>query len=247
MNGHQVVSTLSILYEDEACVVVDKPSGLHSVTIRDGGPSLAELLVARFPALAEVGGRTGEAGLVHRLDQETSGAIVAAKTQRAWETLREALQDGKITKSYLALVEGLLAEPRRVSSFIGSRYRGSKAVSVWSTKPRSARGALFGVTQFDPLGHENDQTLVRAFAPVARRHQVRAHAAHIGHPLVGDSLYGSERVLDFSSPGVETKFFLHCEEIAFLSPSGTSVEVRAPAPSYALRSVRKLSTEMPSQ
>ncbi|WKZ57799.1 MAG: pseudouridine synthase [Bdellovibrionota bacterium] len=230
---------LQILYEDSAVLVLDKPACLHSVSQADSNESLAKALERYFPSLKGVGGRTGEAGLIQRLDYETSGVIIAAKDQATWRYLREELKCGQIQKCYLAVLEGTLSMPRTVRSFLGPRHRGSRKVSCWERKPKGVR-ALEGETVFSPLGNWKGCSVVRVSASVARRHQVRAHAALIEHPLVGDVLYGSTTALRnvFAAEEVPP-FFLHAEQVAFRLPAGKWTQVQAELPHYA-RDVREL-------
>ena len=205
---------IKILYEDDDLYVIDKPAGIHSVMLEDGGPSVAELLLKRDPDLAKVSNHAGDAGLVQRLDFDTSGCLLAAKNKAIWDKLFLMLKNGEIKKSYLALVEGIFSEPKVVDTFIASRSRHSKKVQVLRKEtPRSQKAH----SEFFPKEINQDQqiSLVEGHAPTARRHQIRAHLAYLGYPLVGDSLYGSKHSLPET---FKRSFFLHAATLSFKHP-----------------------------
>ena len=225
------VAPFELLYEDADLFVVQKPSGLHTVDLpHSPAPSLAALLLAAAPALRSVAERPGDAGLVQRLDYETSGCVLGATGRTVWAQLRAALQAGRIEKQYLAIVEGCI-EPRvEVGGWIGSRYRRAQKVHVYADRP--PKRALPAHSCFELLAYqpEEDLALVRASAPTARRHQIRAHLSRLGHPLVGDRLYGSTRSLPL--PG-SPPFLLHASTVSLLHPvRGTALRVTAPPPAF---------------
>lgn len=191
-----------IVYEDNQFLVLDKPGGIHSVRQENNSDySLALWLIERDPEAGRVAIRPGDAGLVQRLDFETSGLILAAKDKESWQNLREQLMQGKIEKRYHCLLEGKLPEQEvSVSNFIGSPYRSGSKVRVYEKMPGKPHRALAASTKFSTKGvaPKSSNTLVEVTVATARRHQIRAHAAYLGHPLVGDKLYGSK-----SSMGVE--------------------------------------------
>lgn len=226
-----------VLYEDSHCFVLDKPSEMHSVAARAGvARSLAARLIEAEPGLAWVSEKEGDAGLVQRLDYETSGVILGAKDRAAWQYFRNLLQTGKIQKSYLILTEGKFPSELAMNNFIGGQYRRSKKVQVYTRKRERTLAAFTNFVSVE-YWNSSDISLVRAFAPTARRHQVRAHAASAGHPLVGDTLYGSRRqlqeVLSSNRPDTLPQFFLQAESIQFTPPGAPDiVTVRAKRPDF---------------
>lgn len=234
-------ASLSILFEDAHCFALNKSAGIHSVSLpHDEKDTLAARLLVALPELASAAEKPSDGGLVQRLDFETSGVLLGAKSRVAWTALHAQLAAGEIEKSYVALVEGKLIRDTAVNNYLGNSNRRAKSVKVFNEKPRDKDRALPARSRFVVLHYfpNLEASLVRVFAPTARRHQVRAHAASLGHPLVGDALYGSTRsVSSLTAPiglpngCVASTFLLHAEKLEFLHPiTKESVTVEAPPP-----------------
>jgi 23S rRNA pseudouridine1911/1915/1917 synthase len=183
---------LVVRFEDERYVIVDKAAGTPSHPLREGElGTLAGALVARYPEMRDVGYRKREPGILHRLDTGTSGLMLAARTEEAFNSLREMLRGGQIEKRYLARCVGDVVAPQAIDAPIANDPHNERRVRV-CTDPREIKRlrAVPATTEVltstpAPLG-----SLVEVRANHARRHQVRAHLASIGHPLLGDPLYG---------------------------------------------------------
>ena len=211
---------LPITYEDEALVVIDKPAGLvvHPGAGNRSG-TLLNALLHHLPALASL----PRAGIVHRLDKDTSGLMVVAKTPQAQTDLVRQLQARSVHRHYVALAHGDIQRDVVVDAPIGRHpvQRTTMAV-VASGKP--AR------THVDVLERHGVATLVRCRLETGRTHQIRVHLASIGHPLVGDPVYGSRRSV--ARPPALADFArqaLHAEHLALLHPV-TRRECRWTAP-----------------
>lgn len=214
-----------VLRETATVLVLAKPAGLPTVALRGaGGDSLAARVVRRFPECAGVGA-PGEAGLVHRLDTGTSGLLLAARNEDTYRALRARFRAHAIAKEYLALVAGRLEHPVRVDAPIG-QHRGSvrrvRAIATPGAARRyAARAACTDVAPEDLLP---DATVVRARTTTGARHQIRVHLASIGHPLLGDPLYGD-------ATGDDEGFLLHASRIEWNDPAtGAAVVDEAPLP-----------------
>jgi 23S rRNA pseudouridine1911/1915/1917 synthase len=210
---------LAVVYEDEDVIVVDKPAGMvvHPAPGHPRG-TLANALVAHVPGIA-VGG-SQRPGIVHRLDKDTSGLIVAAKTDRGRTSLVIQWEERSVEKTYLALVSGLVADGEAIiDAPIGRdpKYRQRMAVV------RTGRAA---VTRFRVLERFPNTTLLEVSIETGRTHQIRVHLAFIGHPIVGDEFYGKARPSD---PRVDRQF-LHASAIAFRLPDGTALRLEVPLP-----------------
>jgi 23S rRNA pseudouridine1911/1915/1917 synthase len=201
--------TLRVLFEDPALVVVDKPAGMPSHPLRPGELGcLANGLVARYPEMAQTGYDMRQPGLVNRLDNDTSGLVLAARDAVIFGQLRAQLEQGEIHKTYLALVEHPLeAQVVELPLAPSSRHRARVEVSALGRPARSEitrcwrRGALY---------------MVEVESSKAYRHQVRVHLAALGAPIVGDSLYGG---------GEGRQHYLHASFLGFVHPA-TGVELR---------------------
>lgn len=203
---------LSVLFASDAVLVLDKPAGQATAPLRDGETgTLANALVGHHPEVASFGYSPREPGIVHRLDTETSGCVLAARSEPAFGTLRAALQEERIEKEYLLVcLSENLPDQGTIEYPIANHPKDKKRVypcihprDVMRYAPRPA------VTSFTVERRAGRFALVRAHAARAVRHQIRAHFAALGHPLVGDGLYGGEKV-----PGLE-RHALHASRISF--------------------------------
>jgi 23S rRNA pseudouridine1911/1915/1917 synthase len=210
---------LAIVYEDADVIVVDKPAGMvvHPAPGHPRG-TLANALLGHVPGIS-VGG-SQRPGIVHRLDKDTSGLIVAAKTDRGRTALVTQWESRSVEKTYLALVSGSLGdEEATIEAPIGRdpKYRQRMAVV------RTGRPA---VTHFHVVERFPNTTLLDVSIETGRTHQIRVHLAFIGYPIVGDQVYGRARATD---PRVERQF-LHASALAFRLPDGAALRVEAPLP-----------------
>lgn len=194
------------IHEDEALVALSKPAGMPSHPLRAGERgTAANALVFRYPECAGASADPREAGLCHRLDTGTSGALLAARTRDAYLAVREAFRAGEVEKAYLALVAGAPGE-REVRA------------------PVQDHG-LPAETRFHPVERLGEWSLVRCLTRGGQRHQVRVHAAAAGHPLAGDARYGGAALAGLDG------FFLHAECMRLRHPTtGAAIEIRAPLP-----------------
>jgi 23S rRNA pseudouridine1911/1915/1917 synthase len=222
---------LRVVHEDARVVVVDKDAGVPSHPLRPGETgTVAQALLARYPEMAGVGYGPREPGLVHRLDTDTSGLLVAARDTDAFERLRASLRQGAFDKGYVALCAGRLGAPQIVDWPIATDRSHPRRVRVCrdpgeATRLR-ARPAETEVLEAEavPGLPGGPFTYVTVRARMARRHQVRAHLAALGHPLAGDALYGGPAL-----PGLD-RHFLHASHLELPHPDGGVVKVTAPVP-----------------
>jgi 23S rRNA pseudouridine1911/1915/1917 synthase len=198
---------LRILFEDDALLILDKPSALPCHPLRAGETNtLANALVARYPGQANASYHPLEAGLCHRLDSETSGLLVAARHLQAYRHMREAFSARRIYKRYLGLCNGTLPQKGTVSFPL--LQKGKRSTTASSSNPR-ARPAL---TQFRVLERQGAYVLLSVEITTGVMHQIRAHLSSVGAPLVGDERYGAGK-----SPHCP-RLFLHATELRFVHP-----------------------------
>lgn len=214
---------LEILYEDDDVIVINKPAGLlvHSTETSDE-PTLVEALVAYDPAIAEVGADKDRAGLVHRLDKATSGIIIAAKTQDAYDHLKKQFKDRKTTKRYTALVRGKIEKDHDIIDFTIGR---SKSNGRMASRPRS-QGGKEAITHYDVVTRFPHHSLLDIRIETGRTHQIRTHMYAIEHPVVGDTLYRQKGI----KPMDIGRLFLHARELTITLPSGEEKTFKSPLP-----------------
>jgi 23S rRNA pseudouridine1911/1915/1917 synthase len=211
---------LEVLYEDADLLVINKSAGLvmHPAAGRRTG-TLVNALLHRCPDLRGIGG-VERPGLVHRLDKDTSGCLVVAKTEAAHEGLSRQFAARQVRKTYLAVVHGTVRQRSgRIAVPIGRDLRDRKKMGVRTARGREA------ATAFRVLRELPGATLLEVTPETGRTHQIRVHLAHLGHPVVGDALYGGRRERR------EQRQLLHAWRIGFTHPrTGAAVAVEAPPP-----------------
>jgi 23S rRNA pseudouridine1911/1915/1917 synthase len=212
---------LDVVYEDADIIVVNKPSGLvvHPGAGISSG-TLVHGLLFRYPELAGLG-PDDRPGIVHRLDKETSGLMVAARSRAAYEALLRLFKKREVHKTYLGLAWGKLTRSEGEFTWaIGRHMKHGQRFSIKTHKPREALTAYTVKQAF------KDLTLLELRPVTGRTHQIRVHLAAAGHPLVGDNRYGHRR------PKKEfPRLFLHAWKLAFPHPvSGEPMEFTAPLP-----------------
>jgi 23S rRNA pseudouridine1911/1915/1917 synthase len=222
---------LEILYEDDDLLVVNKPAGMtvHAGAGHSAG-TLVNALLGRGQPLS-AGGDVLRPGIVHRLDRETSGAIVVAKNDFAHARLSAEFQRRTVSKTYLALVEGKLPRASgRIELAVGRDPRRRVRMTARSGVAGRAREAR---TDWRVLAALGGLTLVEVQLHTGRTHQVRVHFSALRHPVVGDTLYGAarqERIGKTLLPELQRNF-LHAARLGFAHPrSREPIEVRAPLP-----------------
>ena len=209
---------LRIAYEDEHLLVVDKPAGL---VVHPGAGHRRGTLVHGLLAHAIAGGDVPERpGIVHRLDRDTSGLLVVARSEEAYSGLQRLVRRRDLTREYLALVRGRpLSQRGRIEAAIGRDRRDPTRVSLDTTTPREA------VTSFELLELMPRHALLRVALETGRTHQIRVHLAAVDLPVAGDPVYGVAGDLGLG------RQFLHAARLAFAHPlTGGRVEAESPLP-----------------
>lgn len=212
---------LHVLYEDRDVVVVDKPAGIavhHGVGLRSG--TVADWFVEHYPEVKNVGEAEGRAGIVHRLDKDTSGVLILAKNDQALEKLKKQFHDRRAKKEYVALVFGVPGgKDGRITKSIGRSRKnpmrravddeGKEAATEWAIERRF--GEKFA--------------LLRVFPFTGRTHQIRVHLHHLGYPIVGDQLYAFKKK---KQPAGVKRQLLHAEKLTIMLPNEKTKTFTAP-------------------
>jgi len=239
--------TIPILFENKDVVVIDKPAGLN---VHPDGKTkektLVDWILKKYPKaknvgepmLLEDGTNILRPGIVHRIDKETSGALIIAKNKAAYEFLKSEFQNRKVHKVYHAFVYGNVKDDRgMIERTIG---RSPNDVRKWSAQ-RGARGELRdALTYYKVLARKHNITFLEVLPKTGRTHQIRVHFTAVNHPLVKDFLYatrfhfGQKEQLGFK------RLALHAREIEFSLPSGELVHAIAPYPKDFQDAVKKI-------
>jgi 23S rRNA pseudouridine1911/1915/1917 synthase len=208
---------IPVLYEDSTCLVVDKPAGItvHPARTTKGEPTLIDIVRKQYGENLQ---------LVHRLDRETTGCLLIAKTTEAHDILQKQFKNRTVKKSYLAIVAGVPKEKRAtIEANIGRSLMNRMKMSLFRTG--TSREAS---TSYEVLRHANEVSLLRCDLHTGRTHQIRVHLSSIGHPILGDEKYGNDSSTALAKKLNIPSLMLHAEALKFVSPD-TSEEVHISA------------------
>ncbi|MCP4601131.1 MAG: RluA family pseudouridine synthase [Proteobacteria bacterium] len=213
--------TLEVIYEDTHIIAVDKPSGIPSVPLspKETG-TLAGALVARYPECRTIGRSPGDGGLLQRLDQGTSGVILAARSASVYQELAQQQKRCEIEKLYLALIRRAPIDPpgRIDLPLVRAGHRGKRVKTV--------SNGIKAITEIRPVSIHGEWQLVEAKIHRGQRHQIRVHLASVGFPIAGDTIYAPN-----SSSDITERLFLHSSRIKMVHPvTKNQVELTSPLP-----------------
>jgi len=221
---------LDILYEDDDIIVINKPQGMvvHPAPGNYSG-TLVNALLYHCKNLSGINGIL-RPGIVHRLDKDTSGVMVVAKNDKAHISLSNQIKERSVFKKYVAIVEGVIKdEEGKIEAPIGRHPVDRKKMAV-------IEDGRYALTLYKVLERFKENTLVEAVIKTGRTHQIRVHMAYIGHPVVGDHVYGFKKQ-KFKLEGQA----LHSRVLGFMHPTkGVYMEFEAPLPEYFVRLIEIL-------
>ncbi|MDP3954173.1 MAG: RluA family pseudouridine synthase, partial [bacterium] len=221
-----------IIYQDDDILIINKPSGLitHQKNVDDDQPSVVDWAIKNYPELKNVGdffnasGKpVARAGIVHRLDKDTSGLLLIAKNNKAFYYLQELFKNRGVQKTYLALVHGKLKNKSGTISSPLGRIGTKRTTQITGKKLIDEKTAE---TDYKMAKEYKDYSLVELAPKTGRTHQLRVHLKSLNHPIVCDSIYGDIK----SCPPELGRLFLHAQKLSFISPSGESISVEADLP-----------------
>ncbi len=234
------MTPISIVYEEADFVVINKPSGLltHAKNTHDTDDSVAQWALEHHPQIAEVNDEyiedeeeerdtaRGPArhGIVHRLDRETSGLLIIAKTQIGFRYLKKLFQDRTIQKTYIALVYGTLKQEGGTIDAPLAKLGLRQTTQIHGTHELKPKTAL---THYRVIAHYPDYTLLEVKPKTGRTHQIRVHLKSLGRPIVCDRLYAEKSRI---CPPELGRLFLHAQRLELTSPSGQRLVLEAELP-----------------
>lgn len=209
---------LPILYEDDDCIVIDKPAGVltHAPGALTVEATVASFLRSHLTAAPDWQNETNRAGVVHRLDRATSGVLIGAKTQEALSFLQKQFAVRKVKKMYLAIVEGSLKQPEALIDM--PIERNPQAPATFRVGPNGKPST----TYYKVVSEQGRYSLLELRPQTGRTHQLRVHLAYIGHPIVGDPLYGHGKYGD--------RLYLHAASLEITLPNHERKVFIAPQP-----------------
>lgn len=227
---------LDILYEDDDLIIVNKPKGMvvHPAAGHSSGTLVNALLFHCKDSLSGINGVL-RPGIVHRIDQNTTGSLIVCKNDRAHQAVAAQLKEHSITRKYRAIVHGRLTEDGTVNAPIGRHPQRRKEMAV------NVPGGKEAITHYHVLETFSQFTYVECQLKTGRTHQIRVHMKSIGHPVLGDDVYGPAKC---PFPGLQGQT-LHAMTIGLIHPgTGKYLEVEAPLPDYFKKLLTKLRLQM---
>lgn len=225
---------IEVLFRDSSMLVVNKPAPMACHPLRAGElGTVMNGVAAAFPQSISAGDNPREGGLIHRLDNGTSGALLVALEPAAFMALRAAIRGALIRRDYRALVAGNLKQSLQLEKPLAHDPRSARRMMVVAPNAAGARPAATVVEPLQRVG--TNFTLVAVRPRTGMRHQIRVHLADAGYPIAGDALYGGP-LLDALADG---RFWLHLAEVEFRSPVAGPVRVRSPLPGDLEKTLRE--------
>jgi len=207
---------IPVIYEDDALLVIDKPAGIqvHPAGNVVEQPTVAHFIATHYPAMRHIGGNSMRPGIVHRLDRETSGALVVAKTEEALRELKKLFKNRWIEKTYLALVYGHMPAQSDVINKPLMQRSGERKRLVVESRMAPVAAAREAITSYRVIVRYQDFDLLMVMPKTGRTHQIRAHLASLGHPIVGDKLYAFKSMRRGKQLFAE-RHMLHAQRLQF--------------------------------
>ncbi len=222
---------IKIIYENSDVLVIDKPAGIivfpEGESLKSKEKTLIDLLLEKFPDLKNAG-ETPRYGIVHRLDKDTSGTLLVAKTNEALIFFQKQFKNRTIEKKYMALVVGLIKENDGIiETLIGRAPSDKRKQKAYLLNDPMSEGKREAITKYKVLQRFEDYTLLEVKIETGRRHQIRCHLSYIHHPIAGDKMYGFK---NSPTPKGLTRQFLHAAYLKIQLPDSQIKEFKSDLP-----------------
>jgi pseudouridine synthase, RluA family len=231
---------VDVIFEDDDIIVVNKPSGMvvHPAPGNYSGTLVNALLHHCASELSNIGGVI-RPGIVHRIDKNTSGLLVVAKTDKAHAYLSAQLKDHSISRIYYAIaIGGFKDDSGTINAPIGRHPLNRKKMAVLTSPEHKSREAI---THYEVVERYSGYTLLKLTLETGRTHQIRAHLAHVSHPVIGDDVYGGcETQFVKKHPALFDGQALHAAELRLIHPCGVEMQFAAPLPGKMKEAIRIL-------
>jgi 23S rRNA pseudouridine1911/1915/1917 synthase len=229
---------LKIIYEDNDILVIDKPAGI--VVFPEGqttDKTLINFLIEKFPELKNAG-EAPRYGIVHRLDKDTSGILLVAKSTEALIFLQKQFKNREVEKKYTTLATGVIEGSEEVIHTLIGRAKGDpRKQRAYPLKDIDKKGLKEAITEYKVIERFKDYTLLEVQIKTGRKHQIRCHLAYIHHPIAGDTMYGFK---DSPKPDNLQRQFLHATYLKIQLPSGGIKEFHSQLPQDLQEILNKL-------
>ena len=235
------IPDIGIIYEDRNIIVIDKPAGVLShKALTSDAPTVTAFLEKHYPPIKKIGEAEQKSGLVHRLDKDTSGILIAAKTQDAFDFLKDKFKKREIQKIYIALVYGKV-EPEKgeINLAIGRNPKMPCRQTVIRNPENSGIKSREARTLYKTIKNYNSYSLLSIELKTGRMHQIRVHMKAIGNPVTGDQKYADKKLLK-ASPDL-TRQFLHAAELKITLPGEKERTFKSELPQDLQAFLQKLS------
>lgn len=223
----ETIREIPILFKDPYLIAVDKPAGVpcHPQRAEDSD-TVVHAMLAKFPELLGLGATERDAGLIHRLDNETSGVLLFARSPEAWGKFSSLNRSGQIDKYYLAWVDGSLQSSGKIQLAVAHHpKKKNRMVAVAGEAVVRRLKARPALSEYEWLEGDEHASLLRVKIHKGSRHQIRVHLATLGHPILGDKVYGGE------VSGRAARHLLHAERVEFVHPiTGKATVIVSPTP-----------------
>jgi len=215
---------IKVIYEDNDVLVVDKPAGVvvfpEGESLKRGEKTLIDELIEKYPEL-KLAGEAPRYGIAHRLDKDTSGVLLVAKSTEALIFLQNRFKNREVEKKYVCLIEGAIKDDKgEIKTLIG-RAPGDKRKQKAYSSNETGPGKREAITEYKVLERFHDYTLLEVEIKTGRRHQIRCHFSYLQHPITGDKLYSFK---NSKTPEGLTRQFLHAQKLKIQLPNGKTEE-----------------------